>query len=345
MVVSFVSIVEVSFVRYLIRRGVFLLGTLWVAITLNFLIPRLMPGSPAETMMAKFEGRGQQINPAALHAIEVMLGISHASLWSQYTQYLVQVIHFNFGLSYSEFPYSVRYVIGQALPWTLGLVGLATIISFFIGTGFGIYAAWRRNRPAASVITTVSAFTGAFPYFWFALALVYFLGFKFGWFPLTGGYQMGLLPHWSGSFVLDVIHHGILPALTIVVSSVGGWLLSMRNNMINTLGEDFVLLGNAKGLPDRRIALQYVARNAILPSVTGFGMAIGFVVGGSLLTELVFAYPGMGYLLYNAVVNEDYPLMQGIFLIIVLCVVLANFLADILYFLIDPRVRRGGEAT
>lgn len=330
--------------RYFIRRVVFLVGTLWVAITLNFLIPRLMPGNPAETMMAKFTGRGQQINPAALHAIEVMLGISHASLWSQYRQYLVQVIHFNFGLSYSEFPYSVRYVIFQALPWTLGLVGLATIISFVVGTGLGIFAAWRRDQTAASVITTVSAFTGAFPYFWFALAIAYFVAFKFHWFPLTGGYAMGITPHWSGSFILDVIHHGILPALTIVVSSIGGWLLSMRNNMINTLGEDFVLLANAKGLPDRRIALQYAARNAILPSVTGFGMALGFVVGGSLLTELVFAYPGMGYLLYNAVVNEDYPLMQGIFLIIVFCVVLANFLADLVYILVDPRVRRGSEA-
>lgn len=330
--------------RYLARRVVFLLGTLWVAITLNFLIPRLMPGNPAETMMAKFMGRGQQINPAALHSIEVMLGISHASFLSQYKQYLVQVIHFNFGLSYSEFPYSVRYVIFQALPWTLGLVGLATIVSFIIGTGFGIFAAWHRDRPLASIITTVSAFTGAFPYFWFALALAYFLGFKFHWFPLTGGYEMGVSPHWSGSFVFDVIHHGILPALTIVISSLGGWLLGMRNNMINTLGEDFVLLANAKGLPERRISLQYVARNAILPSVTGFGMAIGFVVGGSLLTELVFAYPGMGYLLYNAVVNEDFPLMQGIFLIIVFCVVLANFLADLMYFLVDPRVRRGGES-
>lgn len=331
--------------QYLLRRTVFLLGTLWVAITLNFFIPRLMPGNPAETMMAKFAGRGQQLSPVALHSIEVMLGISHASLWSQYGQYLIQVIHFNFGLSYSEFPYTVRYVIAQSLPWTLGLVGLATIISFIIGTGFGIYAAWKRDRASASIVTTISAFTGSFPYFWFALAIAYFLAFKFHWLPLTGGYAIGISPHWTGSFILDVISHGILPALTIVVSSVGGWLLAMRNNMINTLGEDFVLLANAKGLPDGRIALQYVARNAILPSVTGFGMALGFVVGGSLLTEIVFAYPGMGYLLYNAVVNEDYPLMQGIFLIIVLAVVIANFLADLMYFLVDPRVRSGGDSV
>ncbi len=300
-----------------------------------------MPGNPASVMMAKFMGRGQPINPAALHAIEVMLGISHASLMSQYWQYLGQVVRFNFGLSYTQFPYSVRYVIGQALPWTLGLVGLSTILSFIIGTGLGILAAWRRNKMTDTIVTSLSAFTNAFPYFWFALVAVYFLSFIHNWFPLTGAYAIGTSPTFSIGFILDVIHHGFLPALTIVISSMGGWLLGMRNNMINTLGEDYVLLATAKGLKNRWVAGMYVARNAILPNITGFAMALGFVVAGSLLTEVVFAYPGIGYALYNAVINEDYPLMQGIFLIIVLCVIVANFAADLLYVLVDPRVRRG----
>ncbi len=330
--------------RYFLRRTLFLLGTLWVAITLNFLIPRLMPGNPASVMIAKFMGRGQQINPQSLHAIEVMLGISHASLLSQYWQYLGQVVHFNFGLSYTQFPYSVTYVIAQALPWTLGLVGLSTVLSFIIGTSLGILAAWRRNKMTDSVVTSISAFTNAFPYFWFALAAVYFLSYLHNWFPLTGAYEIGSTPTFSGAFILDVIRHGILPALTIVISSMGGWLLGMRNNMINTLGEDYVLLASAKGLKSHWIASMYVARNAILPNITGFAMALGFVVAGSLLTEVVFAYPGIGYAMYNAVINEDFPLMQGIFLIIVLCVIVANFVADLLYVLIDPRVRRGGES-
>lgn len=299
-----------------------------------------MPGNPAEAMIAKFRGKGH-INPQALHAIEIMLGISHANLYHQYLTYLSDVIHFNFGISYTYFPYSVTYMISQALPWTLGLVGIATIISFFLGTSLGIVAAWRRGRWTDSSITLASAFTSAFPYFWVGLALVYFLGFLLHWFPISGAYGITQTPAFNTAFVDSVISHGVLPAITIVVASIGGWLLGMRNNMINVLKEDYVLLAQAKGLRGSWVAMMYVARNAILPNLTGFAIALGFVVGGSLLTSIVFAYPGLGYLLYNAVVNEDYPLMQGIFLVIVTCVIAANFIADVVYVFLDPRIRRG----
>jgi peptide/nickel transport system permease protein len=233
-------------VRYFLQRILFLLFTLWAAITLNFLIPRLMPGNPAATMLGKFEG--QSVNPAALHAIEIMLGVSNTSLWTQYWQYLGQVVHFQFGLSYTEFPEPVTTAIGQALPWTVGLVGLSTIISFTLGTGLGILAAWRRGKATDTVVTTFGALTNAFPYFWFALVVVYFLSYLLNWFPLSGAYEMGAAPHLSGSFVLDVLHHGILPAFTIIIGSMGAWALGMRNNMINTLGEDYVLLATAKGV-------------------------------------------------------------------------------------------------
>lgn len=333
-------------VKYFFKRVILLLATLWVAITLNFLIPRLMPGSPGQAVLAKFAGEGHPLTPSALRAIDAMLGLSHASLPVQYWQYLGEVVRLNFGVSYSYFPYTVTQLIGRALPWTLGLVGVSTVISFVVGTGLGVLVAWRRNQATDGILTSVAAFTGAFPYFWFALAAVYVLGFILGWFPLSGGYQVGAIPHFSFGFVLDVIHHAILPAVTIVVSSIGGWLIGMRNNMINTLGEDYVLLARAKGLKNWWIASMYAARNAILPNITGFGMALGFVVAGSLLTEVVFGYPGMGNLLYNAVINEDYPLMQGIFLVIVFCVIMANFIVDLLYVFIDPRVRerRSGGA-
>ena len=332
--------------RYFLKRVFLLIATLWVAITLNFVIPRLMPGNPGQAVLAKFAGEGHPLTPAALKAIDVMLGLSHASLPVQYLQYLSEVVRLNFGVSYSFFPATVSQLIGRALPWTLGLVGVSTIISFFVGTALGVLVAWRRNRATDGILTSVAAFTGAFPYFWFALAAVYVLGFILGWLPLTGGYEQGAIPHVSFGFALDVIHHAILPAITVVVSSIGGWLIGMRNNMINTLGEDYVLLANAKGLNNRWVATMYAARNAFLPNITGFGMALGFVVAGSLLTEVVFGYPGMGNLLYNAVINEDYPLMQGIFLVIVFCVILANFAVDLLYVFIDPRVRerRGSRA-
>lgn len=329
--------------RYFLRRVIFLLGTLWVAITINFLIPRLMPGNPVEAMMAKFHGVGQ-INPDALHAIAVMLGVSNQNLITQYWTYLGQVVHFNFGVSYTYFPYSVTHMINQALPWTFALVGVSTIISFVLGTGLGILAAWRRGKATDTIVTSLSTFTAAFPYFWVALAFVYFLSFVLHWFPLTGAYSADLEPVFTGPFLVNALYHAILPATTIVISSIGGWLLGMRNNMISTLREDYVLLAKAKGLRSSWVSTMYVARNAILPNITGFAISLGFVVGGSLLTEIVFAYPGIGYLLYNAVINEDYPLMQGIFLIIVVCVVVANFLADLVYVLIDPRTRRSGEA-
>ncbi|MCY0878725.1 MAG: ABC transporter permease [Firmicutes bacterium] len=332
--------------KYFLKRVLLLIATLWVAITLNFLIPRMMPGNPGQAVIAKFAGEGHPLTPSALKAIDAMLGLSHASLPVQYWQYLGEVVHLNFGVSYSYFPYTVTELIAKALPWTLGLVGVSTVISFFVGTGLGVLVAWRRNQATDGILTSIAAFTGAFPYFWFALAAVYVLGFLLNWFPLSGGYEVGAIPHLSWGFILDVIHHAILPAVTVVVSSIGGWLIGMRNNMINTLGEDYVLLARAKGLSNRWIATMYAARNAILPNITGFGMALGFVVAGSLLTEVVFGYPGMGNLLYNAVINEDYPLMQGIFLVIVFCVIMANFLVDLLYVFIDPRVRerRGSGA-
>jgi peptide/nickel transport system permease protein len=330
-------------VRYVLRRAMFLVGTLWVAVTVNFILPRLMPGSPVMTMMARFRTRGT-MTPAAMKAISLMLGISHAPLYGQYLQYLGEVVRFQFGVSYTYFPYSVSYMIGQALPYTLGLVGTATVVSFALGTALGVVAASRRGRAVDGVLTTASAFTSTFPYFWLGLAALYFLGFVLHWFPITGAYTLGATPSASLGFLTDVAYHSILPALTIVVASVGGWLLGMRNNMINVLNEDYVLLAQAKGLKERWISWMYVARNALLPNITGFALAIGFVVSGSLLTEIVFSYPGLGYLLYNAVVNEDYPLMQALFLIIVVCVVGANFFADLAYAFFDPRVRRGGAA-
>ena len=329
---------------YFLRRAAFLLLTLWVAVTLNFLIPRLMPGNPAASVVSKLTGKGQGANPEALRAVEAMLGMPEGNLFQQYGQYLSSLVRGDFGVSYAYFPYSVLDMIAGALLWTLALIGVTTILAFIIGTTIGAFAAWRRSGLFDSVATLAFTFAGTLPFFWVGLIGLYFLGFVLGWFPLSGGYDGSLVPGWNVAFVGSVLSHSILPATAILITSPVGWIMGMRNNMIHVLGEDFTRLAQAKGLKSRVIALNYGARNAILPNITAFAIALGHVVGGSLLVEVVFGYPGMGNLLFKAVSNQDYPLMQAIFLLITIGVLLANFAADMLYGWLDPRVRRGSEA-
>lgn len=300
-----------------------------------------MPGNPAQAMLAKYAEQGP-LSPSQMHAMELMLGLPTGSLWSQYRQYLVNVMHGQFGISYSYYPEKVTTVIFQALPWTLVLVGVVTILQFIFGTLLGIYVAWYRGKRFDSTATVLFSFTSAIPYFWIALAFIYYFGFVLHWFPISGGYHGAYRPNWSMSFLGSAVYHSILPALTIFITGIGGSLLGMRNNMINTLGEDYILLAKVKGLPNFMIATRYAARNALLPIVTNFAMSLGGIVGGSLLMETAFAYPGMGYLMATAVGNQDYPLLQALFLVITISVLMANFVADMVYGLLDPRVRREG---
>jgi peptide/nickel transport system permease protein len=323
--------------RHLLRRTGFYLVALWASITLNFLIPRLAPGDPASALIASMQGK---IQPDQLQALEVMFGISHESLWTQYVQYLGNLLHGNMGISLMYFPTPVTAVIADNVKWTLGLVGISTIISFLLGTLLGVLVSWRRNSRMGTIVPTMLTFLSAIPYFWLALISLYFLGYVLNWFPLTGGFDTSIDQGWSTDFVFSVIQHAILPAFTIVASSLAGWMLSMRNAMITTLSEDYVLMAEAKGLSQPRVMLAYAARNAILPNITGFALSLGFVVGGALLTEIVFSYPGIGFSLLQAVQHLDYALLQGIFLVIAVTILAANFLADLIYVFLDPRVRQ-----
>jgi len=327
--------------RFFLNRVGFLLLSVWAAITVNFLIPRMMPGSPVDAILAHFQSEGAPLGPNALHALEQQFGLSHAPLWTQYFGYVNNLFHGQLGTSITYYPLTVTEVIGRSLPWTLGLAGTATIISVLLGTFLGIYAAWHRGTRIDATLTTVTMFTSAIPYFWIALILVYLFGFELNWFPQLHAFTTlsNGVPWWR--FSADVLYHAVLPGATIVISAIGGWLVGMRNNMVQTLGEDYVTFARARGVRDRRLMVFYAARNAILPNLTGFAMAIGFVVGGALLTEIVFSYPGIGMQLLTAVENEDYPLMQGIFLIIALAVLFANFLVELIYGLLDPRARQG----
>ncbi len=322
--------------RHLSRRIGFYLVALWASATLNFLIPRLSPGDPAAAALARMHGR---ISPAALHALEIQYGTANESLFAQYVQYLNDLLHFNLGDSFANAE-PVTNVIARDLPWTLVLVGVALIISFVIGTMLGVFVAWWRGTTADTVLMPAFTFISAIPYFWFALALVFLLGYTLNWFPPNGGYDIyTYTPGWSVGFFISAAKYAILPAFTIIVGSIAGWMLGMRNMMITTLAEDYVLMAEAKGLPQRRVMLTYAARNAILPNITSFALSLGFVVSGSLLTEIVFNYPGIGYALVQGVENKDYPVIQGLFLIITVAVLVANLLADLVYVVLDPRVR------
>jgi peptide/nickel transport system permease protein len=326
--------------RYLLRRIGFYLVALWAALTLNFLIPRLMPGDPFTSLVARFQGR---ITPQQTQALQLLFGVNnHQSLWSQYLEYLGNLAHGQLGTSFAFFPSPVSEVIGGGLRWTLLLVGVATVLSFTIGTLLGMFAAWRRGSWLDNVLSPLLTFLQAIPYFWLALILLFLLGLKLKWFPLFGAYDIDVEQGLNVPYLLSALNHAILPALTIVVSSMAGWMLGMRNAMLNTLAEDYILLAQAKGLSERRVMWAYAARNAILPNITGFAIAIGFVVGGSLLTEIIFSYPGLGLVLLQGVQAHDYPLMQAVFLLIAVGVLAANFLADLFYVFLDPRVRQEG---
>jgi peptide/nickel transport system permease protein len=326
--------------RYLLQRFGFYLLAGWVALTLNFFLPRLMPGDPATALFARLRGR---ISPEAMQSLRETFGLTDQSLVGQYFTYLGSVFRGDLGISVAYFPSQVSDVIGTGLVWTLFLAGTAVIVSFFIGTLLGIASAWWRRGWLDTVLPSTLVFVGAFPYFWLAMVALYVLGFTLGWFPLGHAYGDDLTPGFTFEFFADVVRHSVLPVGTVVLATLGGWLLAMRNNMISVLGSDYVNLARAKGLRPARVALRYAARNALLPSVTGFGMALGFVLGGSLLTEIVFSYPGQGYLLVQAVRNQDYPLMQGIFLVITLAVLGANWLVDVVYLWLDPRTRDAGS--
>jgi peptide/nickel transport system permease protein len=320
---------------FMIRRIEFFLITLWAALTINFFLPRLMPGNPAEAMMASFRGR---LNPRALHALEVAFGVnSHESIFAQYGEYLRNVVTGNLGTSHTFSP--VSHVIGQALPWTLGLIGLTTVISFILGTLAGMFAAWRRGGVVDTALPMIFVVTSAFPFFFIGILCIYVFSLQLGWFPGSLAYDIDGSISLSWSFAHQVLMHGILPALAIIITSIGGWILTMRNTMITTLSEDYVRMARAKGLSSWRIMLLYAGRNAILPNLTGFALSLGFVLSGALLTEIVFSYPGLGYLLYQSVTDEDYPLMQSIFLIITVAVLVAVLLADVANALLDPRTR------
>jgi peptide/nickel transport system permease protein len=327
--------------RFVSRRLGFFLLTLWVALTLNFALPRLMPGNPALAIIGKFRGG---ISPQAVKVLEAQFGIAtNQNIVSQYFSYLGNVATLKFGSSLTTQPgASVGRIVLDAVPWTLGLVGVTTILAFILGTGIGILSAWMRGGRLDSIMPPIFVIMTVIPYFWIGLVLILIFGVKLHVLPYFFSYNYALTPGLNAAFIGNVAEHAILPAFTLLITTIGIWILTMRNTMITTLAEDYVRMARAKGLPGHRIMLDYAARNAILPNLTGFAMSLGFVVGGAILIEEVFNYQGVGYLLLQAVNNEDYPLMQALFLLITVAVLLAILISDLATAILDPRTRGAG---
>jgi peptide/nickel transport system permease protein len=319
-------------VRYLARRLGLFLVTLWAALTVNFIIPRVMPGNEAQAVLATF----RNINPAALHALEIQFGVNvHQGLISSYFHYLGNTLTGQFGVDAQGVP--VMNEITSKLPWTLGLVGVATILAFLIGTLAGVFSAWRRGSRLDAVLPPSLFILASLPMFFVGLLLLYVFSVDLNWLPLGGNYTIGTTPTFSLSFIGDVLKHALLPGLSLVIVTAGLWVYSMRNNMVTTISEDYVRMGRAKGLGDRRVMFDYAARNAILPNLTGFAMQLGYVLGGAIVIEYLFSYPGLGYLFYTATTDHDLPLMQGLFLFYTVAVLICVLVADLATAVLDPR--------
>lgn len=324
--------------KFILRRLGFYLIALFAAVTLDFVLPRLLPGDPATAILAPMGSRMTEVQIAALRQA---LGLGEQPIFQQYVTFIAHIFQGDLGVSYAQFPAPVTTVIATGLKWTLLLGASSLAISATIGHLVGILGAWRRGSTFDTVMPPLFNFIGAFPAFFLALGFLYIFGLKLHWFPIAHAYDIGTTPGWNAEYILSVIKHLILPLTVSVLVTLQIWTMQMRNTMVTVLAEDYITMAEAKGLTQNNIMFGYAARNAILPSVTGFGIFLGTILSGQVLIEQVFSYPGLGFLMVRAVGARDYPLMGGLFLGITAGVLLANFLVDILYTRVDPRVRSG----
>lgn len=322
---------------FLLRRLAFYVAAFLVAATINFFLPRLMPGDPIQIM---FASAGSELSLENLNALKLTFGFIDAPLHEQYLAYLQSVFTGDLGRSIKYFPLPVTELLGRALIWTLGLMGVATLLSFSLGTLLGVVAAWRRGSLIDSIISLAAIFCSSVPAVVVSLIVLFVFGYQLGWFP--NGYAADPLidPAWNWTYISSIIYHGTLPLLTLVIVLTGGFAVTMRNNMINLLGEDYIVMGRAKGLSDNRVMLWYAARNALLPTVSSLAIAIGTILGGSLVVEVVFNYPGLGNTLYQAIIARDYPVIQGQLLIMTAAMLVSNFVVDLSYVALDPRLKK-----
>ena len=327
--------------RYFFRRLSFYFIALLVAATLNFIIPRAMPGDPV-TMM--FANATAQVTPERIEAMKQLLGFVDGPLPVQYLTYLKSILTWELGTSIKFYPLSVNELLGSAFGWSLFLAGTAVLLSFALGSILGIYAAWRRGSKYDAIVTPGMLIIQAVPQVVIAMLAMFIFAVGLKWFPTGYAYTAGTTPDWtSWAFIKDVAYHAVLPLFCASIVQVGGFLVNMRNNMINLLAEDYITMAKGKGLSEKRVVFNYAARNAMLPSVTALSMSLGMAIGGQLIIEIIFNYPGLGSVLFNAINARDYQVLQGQLLIMTLFMLFFNLVADMLYLILDPRLRKGGK--
>ena len=325
-----------GFTSYIIRRVAFSVVVFFAVIILNFLIPRLMPGDPIARLILTMP----QLTPEQREILIARFGLDKP-LHEQFILYIVNMFKGDFGISYLFYPEPVTSVILDRLPWTIALMSISTMLSSIIGIFLGMFAGWRQGSKLDLTISYTSLIFWATPTFWLGMVLLLIFGFYLGMFPLGGITSPELIYTSFLDLIIDYLHHSTLPIITLTLVNLASYVLVMRNSMVSILGEDFIVTAKAKGLPERQVLFKHAARNAILPTVTLVGLNFGFVAGGAVLTETVFSYPGIGRLMYVAVAGNDYPLIQGIFFMLAVMVILANFITDLIYVKLDPRVKYG----
>ncbi|WP_114784979.1 ABC transporter permease [Vibrio tetraodonis] len=325
---------------YFLKRLSFYCMALLVAATLNFIIPRAMPGDPV-TMM--FANASVQVTPERIAAMKELLGFVDGGLFVQYIAYMKNILSWELGTSIQFYPLPVSELLGGAFGWSLFLAGSAVVLSFSLGSILGIYAAWKRGSKYDAFITPGMLVIQAVPQVVIAMIAMFVFAIGLKWFPTGYAYTAGKTPDWTNwGFIKDVAYHAVLPLFCASIVQIGGFLVNMRNNMINLLAEDYITMAKGKGLSQQRVIFNYAARNALLPSVTALSMALGMAIGGQLIIEIIFNYPGLGSVLFNAIKARDYQVLQGQLLIMTLFMLFFNLLADILYVVLDPRLRQGG---
>ncbi|MBD8512735.1 ABC transporter permease [Photobacterium sp. WH77] len=327
---------------FFLRRLSFYLVALLFAATLNFAIPRAMPGDPV-TMM--FANASVQVTAERIEAMKKLLGFDEAQVWyQQYFTYIKSILNWDLGISIKFYPQTVTEILGGAVGWSMFLAGSAVIMAFCIGSVLGIFAAWKRGSKYDAFVSPGMLVIQAVPPVVIAMLVLFTFGMGLKWFPTSYAYTPGTLPDWTSlAFYKDVLYHAVLPLLCATAIQIGGFLISMRNNMINLLNEDYITMAKGKGLNENRVVFNYAARNAMLPSVTALSMALGMAIGGQLIVEIIFNYPGLGTVMLNAIHARDYQVLQGQLLIMTLFMLFFNFLADLLIVALDPRLRKGGK--
>jgi peptide/nickel transport system permease protein len=326
---------------YFLRRLSFYFVALLVAATLNFAIPRAMPGDPV-TMM--FANASVQVTPERIAAMKELLGFVDGGLLVQYIAYMKNILSWELGTSIQLYPLSVNSLLGGAFGWSLFLAGTAVVLSFSLGSILGIFAAWKRGSKYDAFVTPGMLILQAVPQVVIAMIALFTFAIGLKWFPTGYAYTAGTVPDWtSWEFIKDAAYHAVLPLFCASVVQIGGFLVNMRNNMINLLAEDYITMAKGKGLSENRVVFNYAARNALLPSVTALSMSLGMAIGGQLIIEIIFNYPGLGTVLFNAINARDYQVLQGQLLIMTLFMLFFNLVADMLYVVLDPRLRKGGK--